>query len=110
MLILFRASSLANPQRPPPRSTDEKWVHDAYEGNGGGRKPASFGSGAGAGAGPAMPVTQSPRIEVSGVHYEVTPEELKVSHWVAYLSMNLKLTDRACSSRRGLLSTAPTFG
>lgn len=47
-------------------------MHDAFEGSG--RKP-SLGAAAG-----HMPVTSSPRIEVSGVHYEVTPEELKVCY------------------------------
>ncbi|KAL1410852.1 hypothetical protein Q8F55_001795 [Vanrija albida] len=62
--------------RPPPRSTEDKWVHDAYEGGsrggrGGGdrrtsdrREPAPF-------------VGASPRIEISGLHYEVTVDDLK---------------------------------
>lgn len=91
---------LADRQRPPPRSTEEKWVHDAFEG---GRKP-STGFGAG-----QMPVTASPRIEVSGVHYEVTPEELKV-RFGAWLVAVSKLTGRACSSRRGRSPTAPRSG
>jgi hypothetical protein len=64
-------------QRPPPRSTDEKWVHDAFQGPGAARKP--FGSSAAIG-GTAMGFTGlSPRIEVSNIHYEVTPADLKVS-------------------------------
>ncbi|KAL7424568.1 hypothetical protein Q5752_000252 [Cryptotrichosporon argae] len=57
--------------RPPPRSTEDKWVHDAYQGPAGARRPRDVaGSGAGF-------VGASPRIEVSGLHYEVTPADLK---------------------------------
>ncbi|KAK1922223.1 hypothetical protein DB88DRAFT_497586 [Papiliotrema laurentii] len=66
--------------RPPPRSTEEKWVHDAY--TGGGR------AGRGGRAAPSADVTRvagtgagftglSPRIKVVGLHYEVTPADLK---------------------------------
>jgi hypothetical protein len=69
------------PQRPPPRSTDEKWVHDAYSGPGAQRGRARDGGGlsttsvAGTGAGFTG---VSPRIEVTGLHYEVTTADLKV--------------------------------
>ncbi|CAK9780077.1 RNA-binding domain-containing protein [Cutaneotrichosporon oleaginosum] len=59
--------------RPSPRSTEDKWVHDAYEGRAGrgghdlrDRRPPTD-----------TPVSSSPRIEISGLHYEVTPEDLK---------------------------------
>ncbi|RSH91481.1 hypothetical protein EHS25_009780 [Saitozyma podzolica] len=66
--------------RPPPRSTDEKWVHDAYSGPGAQRGRARDGGGlsttsvAGTGAGFTG---VSPRIEVTGLHYEVTTADLK---------------------------------
>jgi hypothetical protein len=68
-------------QRPPPRSTEEKWVHDAYSGPGAQRGRARDGGGlsttsvAGTGAGFTG---VSPRIEVTGLHYEVTTADLKV--------------------------------
>lgn len=85
----YRATlRLTLPQRPPPRSTEEKWVHDAYEDNvarggrrgGGGGAPRGGYSGfnstlAGTGVGFTG---VSPRIEVVGLHYEVTPADLKV--------------------------------
>ena len=70
-------------KRPSPRSTEEKWVHDAYQGPGGGRRSTSATgpsatlkhvTGTGAGF-----TGVSPRIEVIGLHYEVTPADLKVS-------------------------------
>lgn len=73
--------SRSHAQRPPPRSTDEKWVHDAYSGPGAQRGRARDGGGlsatsvAGTGAGFTG---VSPRIEVTGLHYEVTTADLKV--------------------------------
>jgi hypothetical protein len=75
--------SLLINKRPPPRSTEDKWVHDAYQGQGG-RRGAPAGPAAGrniadvAGTGAAF-TGVSPRIEVVGLHYEVTPQDLKVS-------------------------------
>lgn len=65
--------------RPPPRSTEDKWVHDAYQGGGGGRRgPAAGRQAAESGANHGVPFTGvSPRIEVIGLHYEVTPQDLK---------------------------------
>jgi THO complex subunit 4 len=63
--------------RPPPRSTEDKWVHDAYTGPGRGRALRSRDAERET-AGVQF-VGASPRIEVSGLHYEVTVEELKVS-------------------------------
>ncbi|KAK8853414.1 hypothetical protein IAR55_004120 [Kwoniella newhampshirensis] len=66
--------------RPPPRSTEDKWVHDAYQGPAGGRGGGRFN---GNGANPAIVGTGavftgiSTRIEVIGLHYEVTPADLK---------------------------------
>jgi len=57
-------------------------VHDSYQGPGGGRRNVA-GAGvqvanvAGTGAGFTG---VSPRIEVVGLHYEVTPADLKVCH------------------------------
>lgn len=74
---------LIHPQRPPPRSTEDKWVHDAYQGGGrGGRGPAASNGGRHAAdvAGSGVGFTGvSPRIEVVGLHYEVTPQDLKAS-------------------------------
>ncbi|WWD19843.1 hypothetical protein CI109_104310 [Kwoniella shandongensis] len=62
--------------RPPSRSTEDKWVHDAYQGPAGGRgrgngpNPAIVGTG-------AVFTGVSTRIEVIGLHYEVTPADLK---------------------------------
>lgn len=69
-------------QRPPPRSTEDKWVHDAFQGgNRRGGGAGSFGGGRQvadvAGTGAAF-TGVSPRIEVVGLHYEVTPQDLKV--------------------------------
>ncbi|WVW86383.1 hypothetical protein I302_108429 [Kwoniella bestiolae CBS 10118] len=66
--------------RPPPRSTDEKWVHDAYQGpkssdrrgDRGDRRDTTALTGTGAGF-----TGISTRIEVVGLHYEVTPADLK---------------------------------
>ncbi|EIW72135.1 hypothetical protein TREMEDRAFT_66724 [Tremella mesenterica DSM 1558] len=69
--------------RPPPRSTEDKWVHDAFRGPGsGGRgrggRIVSAGNGIAAVAGTGSGFTGiSPRIEVVGLHYEVTPVDLK---------------------------------
>ncbi|ORX39454.1 hypothetical protein BD324DRAFT_619774 [Kockovaella imperatae] len=69
--------------RPPPRSTDETWVHDAYQGpspggrrNGGGPQGGSGFAGSPAGTGVGF-TGISPRIEVVGLHYEVTTQDLK---------------------------------
>ncbi|WRT70016.1 uncharacterized protein IL334_007009 [Kwoniella shivajii] len=73
-----RRSGNAPYARPPARSTDEKWVHDAFQGpkNNRGDRDRSFNANAGAGAG--VPFTGiSTRIEVIGLHYEVTPADLK---------------------------------
>ncbi|KAK4684452.1 THO complex subunit 4, partial [Tremellales sp. Uapishka_1] len=67
--------------RPPPRSTEDQWVHDAYQGQGG----RGGGAGRGRGGLPPTAVTGtgvgftgvSPRIMVVGLHYEVTPADLK---------------------------------
>ncbi|WVR09617.1 hypothetical protein IAU60_006689 [Kwoniella sp. DSM 27419] len=59
--------------RPPPRSTEDKWVHDAYQGGGrrGDRSSAAM-------ANTAVGFTGlSSRIEVLNLHYEVTPADLK---------------------------------
>jgi len=55
-------------------------VHDAYQGPGGGRRSAgSTGVSAATVAGTGAAFTGvSPRIEVVGLHYEVTPADLKV--------------------------------
>ncbi|ORY31627.1 Endonuclease/exonuclease/phosphatase [Naematelia encephala] len=63
--------------RPPVRSTDEAWVHDMSGGGGprrgaGGRAPIANVAGTGAGF-----TGVSPRIEIVGLHYEVTPSDLK---------------------------------
>jgi hypothetical protein len=57
------------------------WVHDAFNGGRGGR------NGGGGRPAPAAGLTGgvgftgvSPRIEVVGLHYEVTPADLKVSY------------------------------
>lgn len=82
---------VADEQRPPPRSTEDKWVHDAYQGSGrggrgGGRggREGGFGQRGEGGDGTRVAGTGvgftglSPRIEVVGLHYEVTPQDLKV--------------------------------
>ncbi|TXT15820.1 hypothetical protein VHUM_00323 [Vanrija humicola] len=58
--------------RPPPRSTEDKWVHDAYEGGSrrGDRRTSDRRE-------PAPFVGASPRVEISGLHYEVTVDDLK---------------------------------
>ncbi|OCF43730.1 hypothetical protein I317_02483 [Kwoniella heveanensis CBS 569] len=63
--------------RPPPRSTEDKWVHDAYQGprdsrRGGGERFNAAVAGTGAGF-----TGLSSRIEVINLHYEVTPADLK---------------------------------
>ncbi|WVF67322.1 hypothetical protein IAT40_002073 [Kwoniella sp. CBS 6097] len=63
--------------RPPPRSTEDKWVHDAYQGprdsrRGGGERFNAAVAGTGAGF-----TGLSSRIEVVNLHYEVTPADLK---------------------------------
>jgi hypothetical protein len=70
-----------NDQRPPPRSTEDKWVHDAFPGQGrrGGAAPTGPGRHIADVAGTGAAFTGvSPRIEVVGLHYEVTPQDLKV--------------------------------
>ncbi|OCF61571.1 hypothetical protein L486_01223 [Kwoniella mangroviensis CBS 10435] len=76
-----RRSNNSPYSRPPPRSTDEKWVHDAYQGpksgngndrRGGDRINTASLTGTGAGF-----TGISTRIEVVGLHYEVTPADLK---------------------------------
>ncbi|WWC91917.1 uncharacterized protein L201_006869 [Kwoniella dendrophila CBS 6074] len=78
-----RRSTNSPYSRPPPRSTDEKWVHDAYQGPKGGnsgdrrnnrenRQNDITLTGTGAGF-----TGISTRIEVIGLHYEVTPADLK---------------------------------
>ncbi|WVQ83673.1 hypothetical protein IAT38_005816 [Cryptococcus sp. DSM 104549] len=68
--------------RPPPRSTEDRWVHDAYSGprghpNARGGAPYARGSPLAAGV-PAIGFTGvSPRIEIVGLHYEVTPDDLR---------------------------------
>ncbi|RSH86420.1 uncharacterized protein EHS24_004672 [Apiotrichum porosum] len=62
--------------RPPARSTEDKWVHDAYEGPARGERGERRGGRRERDAAPVY-VSASPRIEVSGVHYEVTTDELK---------------------------------
>ncbi|WWC72219.1 uncharacterized protein I206_106181 [Kwoniella pini CBS 10737] len=73
-----RRSNNSPYNRPPPRSTDEKWVHDAYQGpgrsGGGDRRERSNVNLTGTGAGFTGIST---RIEVIGLHYEVTPADLK---------------------------------
>ncbi|OXC68929.1 hypothetical protein AYX13_02538 [Cryptococcus neoformans] len=67
--------------RPPPRSTSEKWTHDAYRGPGATRG----GRSAAAPSRAPVPLTtgspvfsrESPRIEIIGLHYEVSAEDLK---------------------------------
>ncbi|KAI9633802.1 uncharacterized protein MKK02DRAFT_28568 [Dioszegia hungarica] len=68
--------------RPPPRSTGDAWVHDAYNGpnrpqRGGGARmggPPRVGYNPNSGEGFTG---ISPRIEVLGLHYEVMPGDLK---------------------------------
>jgi hypothetical protein len=80
---LRRHSTYLINQRPPPRSTEDKWVHDAFAGPGARRGQQGAPGGAGrnvanvAGTG-ALFTGISPRIEVTGLHYEVTPQDLKV--------------------------------
>lgn len=64
-------------QRPPPRSADDKWVHDAYPGAGR-RDRGERGERVAGRPGPAAFVGSSPCVEVSGLHYEVTAADLKV--------------------------------
>ena len=57
-------------------------MHDAYQGGGprGGRRPAEAGGNIPSPAGTGVGFTGiSPRIEVVGLHYEVTPADLKVN-------------------------------
>lgn len=92
-------------QRPPPRSTEDKWVHDAYSGGGrgGGRGRGGFN---GSGGRPAADVAGtgvgftgvSPRIEVVGLHYEVTPQDLKVRSPPAVVGGGTDLIDDLCPS------------
>lgn len=91
-------------QRPPPRSTEDKWVHDAYSGPGGERNRRG-----GRGdrreqdaAGPAF-VGPSPRIEVSGIHYEVTADELKVC------PLSSKSDRQSIFSQAGTIVQGPTI-
>ncbi|EAL19799.1 hypothetical protein CNBG0920 [Cryptococcus deneoformans B-3501A] len=67
--------------RPPPRSTSEKWTHDAYRGPGAtrGGRPAVAPSRAPVPLTTGSPVfsRESPRIEIIGLHYEVSAEDLK---------------------------------
>ncbi|BEI81173.1 hypothetical protein CcaverHIS002_0203330 [Cutaneotrichosporon cavernicola] len=53
--------------RPPTRSTEDKWVHDAFEGGRGTRGGRERRDRDRA---PDAPVSSSPRIEISGLHYE----------------------------------------
>lgn len=71
-------------QRPAPRSTGDTWVHDAYKGPGAGgpRGGGAFGRGAPRGAVGFTGV--STRIEVLGLHYEVTPADLKVNFFLPF--------------------------
>ncbi|CAD6563825.1 MAG: hypothetical protein TREMPRED_001394 [Tremellales sp. Tagirdzhanova-0007] len=65
--------------RPTPRSTEDKWVHDAFKSSAADRRRAvgtSVASVAGTGA---VFTGVSSRIEVVGLHYEVTPVDLKVN-------------------------------
>lgn len=74
-------------KRPPPRSTEDKWVHDAYSGPGANRAPRGAGV---AVAGTGVGFTGvSPKIEVIGLHYEVTPADLKVCHYDVMLNVNV---------------------
>ena len=55
-------------------------MHDAYQGPGGPRRAVSGGANVANVAGTGAVFTGvSPRIEVVGLHYEVTPADLKVS-------------------------------
>ena len=84
--LVRRGTRLTPYQRPPPRSTEDKWVHDAYQGGGRGGRGGGRGAFNGAGGRQATDVAGtgvgftgvSPRIEVVGLHYEVTPQDLKV--------------------------------
>lgn len=70
-------------QRPPPRSTEDKWVHDAYTGPARDRDDRRTRARGDRDSGPAAGtpfVGASPRIEVSGLHYEVTNDDLKVGY------------------------------
>jgi hypothetical protein len=72
-------------QRPPPRSTEDKWVHDAFPGQGrrGGAAPTGPARHIADVAGTGAAFTGvSPRIEVVGLHYEVTPQDLKVGDFL----------------------------
>lgn len=55
-------------------------MHDAYQGPGARRGPGG-NAGSGTAVSAAVGFTGvSPRIEVLGIHYEVTPADLKVSY------------------------------
>ncbi|GMK57025.1 hypothetical protein CspeluHIS016_0308650 [Cutaneotrichosporon spelunceum] len=56
--------------RPPARSTEDKWVHDAFEGGRGARGGYERGERGGRERALDTPVSSSPRIEISGLHYE----------------------------------------
>ncbi|WVQ94918.1 hypothetical protein IAU59_002004 [Kwoniella sp. CBS 9459] len=62
--------------RPPPRSTEDKWVHDAYQGPRDSRRGGERSNSAIAGTGAGFTGLSS-RIEVVNLHYEVTPADLK---------------------------------
>ncbi|WVQ90384.1 hypothetical protein IAS59_004163 [Cryptococcus gattii] len=67
--------------RLPPKSTSDKWTHDAYRGPGaprGGRPAAApFRASVPLTTGSPVLSRESPRIEIIGLHYEVTAEDLK---------------------------------
>ncbi|WVQ75618.1 hypothetical protein IAR50_005247 [Cryptococcus sp. DSM 104548] len=64
--------------RPPPRSTSDKWVHDAYPGRGGfnGRQGRAPPNPLIAGTGATF-TKENQRIEIIGLHYEVSNQDLK---------------------------------
>lgn len=93
----LHSNQLTSPKRPPPRSADDKWVHDAYQGPQSNRRGGiadrignNVGGNTAAVAGTGAAFTGvSPRIEVVGLHYEVTPADLKVcSLLLVHLSSN----------------------
>ncbi|TYJ58966.1 hypothetical protein B9479_000405 [Cryptococcus floricola] len=64
--------------RPPPRSTGDRWVHDAYPGRGGfnGRQGRAAPNPLIAGTGATF-TKENQRIEIVGLHYEVSNQDLK---------------------------------
>ena len=97
-------------KRPPPRSTEDKWVHDAFTGQG--RRGSAAPTGPGrhvadvAGTGAAF-TGVSPRIEVVGLHYEVTPQDLKVGGFFGKLGKPADQRDNLLSGWN--ISSRPNY-